>query len=229
MRKAITCVRTCYYPHATTGREGDCEKVSRAKKSTSQSCKEKLTKPAAELNTGNHRSCWSICMWHRFFLGGRNGVRLQCFLTLPLSAPRGAYPLDLHSPPNHPVCLSWAARREQWKDITHGQDLGFFTIVFDCSIVRAFVICCPGYAPPAFADSLYYLLVATPKGLLQLSDVPNLLRLYMRAHAWIPTTLETSRRCLVLQPLGIRFEEVRARVHVGCCACEHICLGNGHV
>ena len=122
-------------------------------------------------------------------------------------------------------------RRDVWLQLAAlPQDgaVGFFTITFDCKLV-SMPIPCPGYAPPAFADSLYYMLVATPKGLLQLSDVPNLLRLYMRAHAWIPTTLETSRRCLVMQPLGIRFQNARARVHVGCCACEHICLGNGHV
>ena len=134
-------------PHTTTGREGDCEKVSRAKKSTSHSCKGKLTKPAAEFKTGNHRSYWSICMWHRFFLGGET----EC---------------DSNAFSHSLMCLSWVARQEQWKAIINGQDLGFFTIVFDCSIVRAFVIRYPGYAPPVFADSLYYMLVATLKGLL---------------------------------------------------------------
>ena len=95
--------------------------------------------------------------------------------------------LDLHSPPNNPVCLFWVARQAQWKDIRNGHDLGFFTIVFDGTIVRTFVICCPGYAPPVFADSLYYMLVATPKGLLQLSDSPTCcVCICVRMHGYRP-------------------------------------------
>ena len=69
-------------------------------------------------------------------------------------------------------------RRDVWLQLAAlPQDgaVGFFTITFDCKLVSMHIPC-PAYAPPAFADSLYYMPVATPKGLLPFPDAPTLLQ-----------------------------------------------------